>query len=79
MLRPTPGDPSGVKKHYWNTGVKENQELNHGGLSNRQKSSDPSQLKINSFMWGPLLSLTPTHRRAIKKGIKVFNRDWANH
>ena len=36
MLRPTPGDP-------W--GVKENQQLNPGGPSKRQKSFGPNQLK----------------------------------
>ena len=39
MLRPTPGDPWGVEQHHWNTGAKENQQLNPGGPSNRQKSS----------------------------------------
>ena len=37
MLRPTPGDPWGVEQHHWNTGAKENQQLNPGGPSNRQK------------------------------------------
>ena len=41
MLRPTPGDPWGVEQHHWNTGAEENQQLNPGGPSNRQKSSDP--------------------------------------
>ena len=45
MLRPTPGDPWGVEQHHWNTGAKENQQLNPGGPSNRQKSSGPNQLK----------------------------------
>ena len=39
MLRPTPGDPWGVEQHHWNTGAEENQQLNPGGPSNRQKSS----------------------------------------
>ena len=26
-----------VEKHHWNTGAKENQQLNPGGPSNRQK------------------------------------------
>ena len=30
MLRPTPGDPWGVEQHHWNTGAKENQQLNPG-------------------------------------------------
>ena len=30
---------------HWNTGANENQQLNPGGPSNRQKSSDPNQLK----------------------------------
>ena len=46
MLRPTPGDTWGVKQHHWNTGAKENQLLNHGGPSSRQKSSSPNQLKL---------------------------------
>ena len=45
MLRPTPGDPWGVEQHHWNTGAEENQQLNLGGPSNRQKSSGPNQLK----------------------------------
>ena len=28
VLRPTPGDPWGVEQHHWNTGEKENQQLN---------------------------------------------------
>ena len=32
-------------QHHWNTGAKENQQLNPGGPSNRQKSSGPNQLK----------------------------------
>ena len=27
MLRPTPGDPSGVEEHHWDTGAEENQQL----------------------------------------------------
>ena len=42
MLRSTPGDPRGAEKHHWNTGAKENQQLNPGGPSNRQKSSGQS-------------------------------------
>ena len=38
----------------------------------------PQPTKINSFMSGPSLSLTPTHRRAIKEWSKVINRDWVN-
>ena len=45
MLRPTPGDPWGVEQYHWNIGAKENQQLNLGGPSNRQKSSGPNQLK----------------------------------
>ena len=40
VLRPTPGDPWGVEQHHRNTGAKENQQLNPGGPSNRQKT-DP--------------------------------------
>ena len=28
MLRLTPGDPWGVEQHHWNTGAKQNQQLN---------------------------------------------------
>ena len=45
VLLPTPGDPRGAEQHHWNTGAKENQLLNPGGPSNRQKSSGPNQLK----------------------------------
>ena len=31
VLRPTPGDPWGVEQHHWNTGAKENQQLNPVG------------------------------------------------
>ena len=41
----TPGDPWGVQQHHWNTGAEENQQLNPGGPSNRQKSSGPNLLK----------------------------------
>ena len=47
VLRPTPGDPWGVEQHHWNTGAEENQQLNPGGPSNRQKSSGPNQLFWN--------------------------------
>ena len=30
MLRPTSGDPWGVEQHHWNTGAKENKQLNPG-------------------------------------------------
>ena len=33
MLRPIPGDPWGIEQHHWNTGAKENQQLNPGGPS----------------------------------------------
>ena len=42
VLQPTPGDPWDVEQHHWNTGAKENQQLNPGGPSNRQKSSGPT-------------------------------------
>ena len=45
LLRPTPGYPWGVEQHHWNTEAKENQQLNPGGPSNRQKSSGLNQLK----------------------------------
>ena len=45
VMRPTSGDPLGVEQHHWNTGAKENQQLNPGGPSNRQKGSGPNQLK----------------------------------
>ena len=41
MLRPTPGNPWGVEQYHWNTGAKENKQLNPGGPNNRQKSSGP--------------------------------------
>ena len=45
VLQPTTGDPRVAEQHHWNTGAKENQQLNPGGPSNRQKSSGPNQLK----------------------------------
>ena len=50
VLRPTPGDPWGVEQHHWNTGAKENQQLNPGGPSNRQKSSGPNQLNKKLYV-----------------------------
>ena len=47
VLRPTPGDSWGVEQHQWNTGAEENQQLNPGGPSNRQKSSGQNQFKEN--------------------------------
>ena len=41
----TDRDPRGVEQHHWNTGAKENQQLNPGWPSNRQKTSGPNQLK----------------------------------
>ena len=52
VLRPTPGDPWGVEQHHWNTGAEENQQLNPGGPSNRQKSSGPNQLKYIALCRG---------------------------
>ena len=39
VLRPTPGDRRGVEQHHWNTRAKENQQLNPGRPSNRQKKA----------------------------------------
>ena len=41
VLRLTKGN----EQHHWNTGAKENQQVNLGGPSNRQNSSGPNQLK----------------------------------
>ena len=49
VLRPTPGDPWGVEHHHWHTGAEENQQLNPGGPSNRQKSSGPNVSVFSSF------------------------------
>ena len=45
MLRPTPGDPWGTEQHHWNTGAKENQQLNPGGPSNRRKKRKKKKKK----------------------------------
>ena len=45
VLRPTPGDPRDAEQHHWNTGAKENQQMNPGGPSIKQKSSGSNQLK----------------------------------
>ena len=45
VLQPIPGDPWGIEQHHWNTGAKENQQLNPCRPSNRQKRSGPNQLK----------------------------------
>ena len=41
------------------------------------KKNQPT--KINSFMSGHHWVWRPTHRRAIKEGVKVINPDWVNH
>ena len=56
QLRPTPGDPWGIEQHHWNTGAKENQKLNPGGLSNRHKAGQLSfmtrwQYHLRSTFW----------------------------
>ena len=79
ILRPTPGDPWGDEQHHWNTGANENQQLNPGGPSNRQKKLLPQPTKINSLMSGVHWVWRPTHRRAIKEVSKVINRDGVNH
>ena len=45
VLRQTHGRSRGCRATPWNTGAKENQQLNPGGPSNGQKSSAPNQLK----------------------------------
>ena len=72
LLWPTPGDPWGVEQptetlEQKRKKKKKKKQLNPGGPSNGQKSS------------GPSLSLTPTHRRAIKEQSEVINRDWVKH
>ena len=64
VLRPTPEDPWGVEQHHWNTGASENQQLNPGGPSNRQKSSGPKVLAPAEVLtarqfnlWNPSLNL----------------------
>ena len=52
MLRPTPADPRGVEQHHWNTEAEENQQLNPGGLSNRQ-------IKLQAMQDAPPLQLYP--------------------
>ena len=43
------------------------------------KKLRPKPTKINSFMSGHHWVWRPTHRRAIKEGSKVINRDWVKH
>ena len=38
VLRPTPGDPRGAEQHHWNTGAKENQQLNPVGQATDKKA-----------------------------------------
>ena len=45
VLRPIPGDPWGVEQHHWNTGAKENQQLNPGGQATILKG--PAQTNYN--------------------------------
>ena len=52
-MRPTPGDPWGAEQHHWNTGAKENKQLNPGvpskKISNDQEliQSDPTSCPQN--------------------------------
>ena len=50
VLRPIPGDPWGVEQHHWNTGADENQQLNPGWPSNRQKSSGPNHVNLDKLV-----------------------------
>ena len=36
------GDPWGVEQHHWNTGVKENQQLNPGRQATDKKAPAPT-------------------------------------
>ena len=59
MLRPTPGDPWGVEQHHWNTGAEEKPTVEPRWAKQQTKKLRPKPTKINSFMSGPSLSLTP--------------------
>ena len=86
VLRPTPGDPWDIKQHHWNTVAKKKTKKNQK-KKNRwtpvgqatDKKLRPQPTKINSFMSGHHCVWRPTHRRAIKEGSKVINRDWVKH
>ena len=67
MLRPTPGDPWGVEQHHRNTGAEENQQLNPGGPSSRQKSSGPNQYGQGHFpILDPGLLYQASHKNTIE-------------
>ena len=40
VLRPAPGDPRGAEQHHWNTGAKENQQLNPVVQATYKKAPD---------------------------------------
>ena len=63
VLRPTPGDPWGVEQHHWNTWAEENQQLNPGGPSNRQKKLRPKPTKTSplNFLTTELRDLIYNH------------------
>ena len=42
VFRPTPRDPWGVEEHHWNTGAKENQQLNPVGQATDKKAPAPT-------------------------------------
>ena len=59
MLRPTPGDPWGVEQHHWNTGAKRKPTIEPRWAKQQTNNLRSQPTKINSFMSGSPLSLTP--------------------
>ena len=49
VLRPTPGDPWHVEQHRWNTGAKENQQLNPLNPVNQKLSTGEPAVKHYSL------------------------------
>ena len=47
MLRPTSGDPWGVEQHHWNTGAKENQQLNPGEAYKEISEDEKSVVNVH--------------------------------
>ena len=78
VLRPTPGDPWGVEQHHWNTGAEENQQLNPGGPSNRQKTNksafEPRQanLCLRAFRHDKFQLRMPSHSEGIWIWLSVW-------
>ena len=82
VLRPTPGDPWGVEQHHWNTGAKENQQLNPGGSKRKPtvEQLNPNQLilKMSEDMHSMFENLTIKMETMASEIEKKLRKKFAN-